>query len=203
MWKWSFLSLRAHCRKCVLSVKNSPLWPFLVYIDSSNLAPTISNRKWRKAIFFWSFNWVKDGLREIGCMQVIFLVICSRLLPLYVGWWMCNVVASIYLKGKMKKHSHLHHNGTFFAVIIYDEYSLTAVVVLCDVELLSLGFAFSGQKLFSLIFCLHFVYSKHKLTIVMYHLPNVECSSFFPFRVERGLYCWWACKNFSHSFFRL
>lgn len=55
----------------------------------------------------------------MGCMQVMFLVICSRLL---VFLWRCE--GSLKREGgwgEMKKCSHIHHNRIFYCVIFYDE----------------------------------------------------------------------------------
>lgn len=51
----------------------------------------------------------------MGCMQVMLLVICSRLLGFY------GIAEAVYECGALQPPSHLHHNREFHPVIIHDE----------------------------------------------------------------------------------
>lgn len=125
-------------------------------------------------------------------MQVMLLVICSRLLAFY------SDVKAVCERGilqseqgrelAMKKCSHLHHNRTFFScnnlrrIFLDCCYCFWLRFIRCRQEL-SLFFSVVGRVVVFLaggIFCLHFVYSRHKLHIAMYHLVNVR--SFYVLR---------------------
>lgn len=90
--------------------------------------PTISNsgRARKKSfIFFSSFNfrlrWLRGRKKKeksgwtMGCMQVMFLVICSRLLAFYGAAKAVCEWGMLCLEGRRKKNrSHPHHNSNIF-----------------------------------------------------------------------------------------
>lgn len=102
---------------------------------------------------------------------------------------------------EMKKRSHLHHNRTFSAVIIYDEISLTAVVAAeqCDAKALSLDLFFPRDV--KQIFHLPNFFSS---VVYILCIPGrdftsqciiwTKCVCFFlPLLRSRNVgFCWWA-----------
>lgn len=100
---------------------------------------------------------------------------------LYGSWRIWNEE-----KGRDEKAlaSTLQYENFFFAVIIYDESSLTAVAVLCDSELLSFPFFWVTQKNFLPLFlvCIFCIQSRNSQSqCIIWQMWNVRLPLVFPF----------------------
>lgn len=133
-----------------------------------SLAPTSRSTDKKENLVRWCIFWVSTWGREEkpGKGRWDVCKLCFWWFVLVYSFFMAlqRQLANVECyneKWEMKKRSHLHHNRNFFTVIIYGEYfasDAAVVVLLCEVEPLSLSVFCGSQNIFLLLSFFRFVY---------------------------------------------